>query len=456
MVAFVPVDNIRRTGKNDNLFGGNVDTMLLEVLVVIMMVVLNGFFSCSEFAIVSVRKSRIAQLQAEGDERARVIEELQQDPHRLLAVVQIGVTLAGTTASTVGGIIAIENIRPFLLRLPWPIVQHAAEPLAVMSVVAVVSYFSLIIGELVPKAIGLQYADVISLWVAKPINALARIGSVAVSLLTVSSKAVMKLMGIRDDRDTFITREEVRHIVAEGHESGVFSTTEHEYIQNVFEFTHTFVREVMVPRTRIVGLDLASSRDEVVAVVLENMYSRYPVYRGTIEDVAGVVHGKDLLGQLVAGEPFDLAAIMRPPVFVPESKRVNDLLKQMQRSRNQMALVVDEYGGLSGLVTSEDLIEELLGEIQDEHDAGETEGVQRLPDGELMVDGYLSVFDLNETIDIRPDADLPYDTVAGLILHELGRFPLQGEAIEWHGYRFICEEVTQTAILKVRIVAIKG
>ncbi|BCS53153.1 hemolysin family protein [Geobacter sp. SVR] len=432
------------------------DTMLLEMLVICLMVVLNGFFSCSEFAIISVRKSRIAQLQTEGDERARIIDGLQQDPHRLLAIVQIGVTVTGSTASTVGGIIAIEKIRPILLDLPWPVIQHAAEPLAVMSVVVVVSYFSLIIGELVPKAIGLQYADTIALWVAKPIDSLARVGSIGVSLLTASSKAVMQLIGVKDDRSTFITREEVQHIVAEGHESGVFSTTEHEYIQNVFEFTHTCVREVMVPRTRIVGLELSASRDEVVRVVLENMYSRYPVYRGTIEDIAGVVHGKDLLGRLVAGEPFDLLAIMRPPVFVPESMMVNDLLKQMQRSRNQMALVVDEYGGLSGLATSEDLIEELLGEIEDEHDAGETGAVQSLPDGQLLVAGYLSVFDLDETIDINPEDDLPYDTVAGLILHELGRFPLRGEAVEWHGYRFICEEVTRTSILKVRIVPVKG
>jgi putative hemolysin len=211
----------------------------------------------------------------------------------------------------------------------------------------------------------------------------------------------------------------------------------------------------MVPRTRIVGLELSASREEVVRVVLENMYSRYPVYRDTIEDVVGVVHGKDLLGRLVAGEPFDLTAIMNPPVFVPESKKVNNLLKEMQRSHNQMALVVDEYGGLNGLVTSEDLIEELLGEIRDEHDAGEPSVIQRLPDGSLLVDGFLSVFDLGETIGIKPDDDAPYDTVAGLILHELGRFPLKGEAIDWHGYRFTCDEVTLTAILRVRLAKIK-
>lgn len=427
------------------------DTIVLEVLVICLMIIMNGFFACSEFAIISVRKSRIAQLVAEGDERAAIIGELQQDPHRLLALIQVGATLTTATASTIGGVIAVDHLRPWLQRLDNDFLRHAAEPVAATTMVVFISYLLLILGELVPKAIGLQYADSLALRIARPINALSRIGALAVGILTVSSKAVMHLLRIKGDREAFITREEVQHIVAEGHESGVFSESEQEYIRNVFEFTHTCVREVMVPRTRIVGLDLAAPRDVVIDTVLDNMYSRYPVYRGTIEDIAGVVHGKDLLGRLVAGQTLDLSAIMLPPVFVPEGKKVNDLLKEMQRSRNQMALVVDEYGGLSGLVTTEDLIEELVGEIRDEHDIAEAVAVERLPDGTLLVDGLLSVFDMAEVIDAKLEDDLPYDTVAGLILHELGRFPARGESILWHGYRFVCDEVTHTAILRVRI-----
>jgi len=438
------------------MIGGNsVDNIVLEVLVVCLMVILNGFFACSEFAIVSVRKSHVARLVAEGNERAKIIETLQKDPHRLLALVQIGVTVTGATASTVGGLIAVDYLRPLLQGLNVDFLRHTAEPVAITSMVVIISYFLLILGELVPKAIGLQYAERISLLIARPIDMLSRFGAVLVGVLTISSKAVMKLIGISGDREGFVTREELQHIVAEGQESGVFSETETEYIRNVFEFTHTCVREVMVPRTRIIGLELTASRDEVVRVVLENMYSRYPVYRGTIEDTVGVVHSKDLLGRMVAGEPFDLQAIMKPPVFVPESKKVSSLLGEMQRSQNQMALVVDEYGGLNGLVTSEDLIEEVLGEIRDEHDTAESGGVQRLPDGSLLVDGFLSVFDLAEYIDIKPEEDVPYDTVAGMILDALGRFPLRGEVAEWQGYRFICEDVTPVAILKVRVMVIK-
>ena len=432
------------------------DTIALEILVIFLMIIVNGFFACSEFAIISMRKSRIAQLVAEGSERARIVETLQQDPHRLLALVQVGMTVSGATASAIAGIIAVDYLRPWLQHLDITFLHHAAEPVAAAVMVAIISYLILILGELVPKSIGLQYADAIALRVAQPINIMSRAGVVLISILTISSKSVLKVLRISDDREAFITREEVQHIVAEGHESGVFSETEHEYIRNVFEFTHTCVREVMVPRTRIIGIDLASPRETVITTVLDNMYSRYPVYRGSIEDVAGVVHGKDLLGQLVADRELDLTAIMLPPVFVPEGKKVNDLLKDMQRSRNQMALVVDEYGGLSGLVTTEDLIEELVGEIRDEHDIGESGEIETLPDGILLVDGLLSVFDMAENIAVKLEDDIPYDTVAGLILHEMGRFPTQGESIYWHEHRFVCEEVTQTAILRVRIIPEKA
>lgn len=454
-----PIDNLCSKGENAvpvaTYVEDYVGNIVLEVLIICLMVLLNGFFACSEFAIVSIRKSRVARLVAEGDESARIIEALQEDPQRLLALVQVGVTVTGATASTIGGIIAVDYLRPWLQQLDIGFLRHAAEPVAVTSMVVIISYVLLILGELVPKTIGLQYADIISLRIARPIDFLSRVGSVVVGLLTVSSKAVMKLLHVNGDREGFITREEVQHIVAEGHESGVFSKSETEYICNVFEFTNTCAREVMVPRTRIVGLEITATRDEVIKVALENMYSRYPVYSGTIENVVGVIHAKELFGRIVMGDPVDLSAIMKPPVFVPESKKVNSLLKEMQSSQNQMALVVDEYGGLSGLVTSEDLIEELLGEIRDEYDSAEAANVQLLGDDSLLVDGFLSISDLREYLDIKPEEDVPYDTVAGMILDALGRFPLRGEAVQWQGYRFICEVVTQTAILKVRIEVIK-
>lgn len=427
------------------------DTLFLEVLVVAVLIIVNGFFSCSEFAIISIRKSRVAQLVAEGDERAKIIESLQSDPHRVLALVQIGVTVVGTAASAIGGLIAGEELKPLLQNSSFEFVRNAAEPIALFIVVALISYLSLIIGELVPKSLGLLYADTIALNIARPINFMTRMGGVLVTLLTASSKAVLAILGIKGEGRAFITREEVQHIVAEGHETGAVSAAESEYIRNVFDFTHTYVREVMVPRTRMVALDLEMPREEMMHLLLDNMYSRYPVYRGSIENIAGFVHSKDLLGGMVTDPEFDINSIVRPPYYVPEGKRLNDMLKEMQRKRIHMALVVDEYGGISGLVTTEDLIEELVGEIEDEHDIGEPRRVQRLPDGSLSVDALISISDLEDLLGIDLGEDVPYDTLAGLILDQLGRFPEKGEKLEWKEYLLTCDEVKKTAIVKVRI-----
>ncbi len=427
------------------------DTVTLELLVILLMIGLNGFFAMSELAIISVRKSRIIQLATEEDEQAAIIEKFQQDPHRLLATVQIGMTLTGATASTLGGIIAVNNLRPWLHQQQIPFIRNTAEPIAATSMVLLISYLLLVLGELAPKALGLRYAEPVALKVARPLQLISRAVGLGVTFLTLSSKAIVRLLGFQTSRVTFVTREEVQHIVAEGHESGVFSEDEHEYIRNIFEFTHTCVREVMVPRTRMVALAIDTPRDELLRIVLENQYSRYPVYRGSIEEIVGVVHGKDLLGRLVRQETLPLAEVLRPPVFVPEGKKVNDLLKEMPRTRNHMALVVDEYGGLAGLVTTEDLLEELVGEIEDEHDAGEPGKLQQLADGSWLMDGLLPVFDLQELLGIKLDDDLPYDTVAGLVLHELGHLPEQGESTVWHGYRLVCDTVTRTAVLRVRI-----
>jgi putative hemolysin len=432
------------------------DTVLWELLVILVLIFVNGFFACSEFAIISIRKSRVAQLVSAGDERARLVETLQKDPHRLLAIVQIGMTVVGSTASAVGGVIAVEHLKPALRGMPYEMVRNAAEPISVTIVVTLISYLILILGELAPKTVGLIYADPVALRVAKPITILERLGSIVVTLLTLSSKGVLRLLGIKGEDRAFITREEVQHIVAEGHESGVFSATEQEFIQNIFDFTHTAVREVMVPRTRMAALDLGLSREEMLRFILDNEYSRYPVYRDSIENVAGFIHGKDFLGRIVTEHDFDITAIVRPPFYVPEGKKVNDLLKEMQRKRIHMALVVDEYGGLSGLVTTEDLLEELVGEIEDEHDVGEPHRVQYLADGSMTVDALISISDLADLLGVKLEEDLPYDTVAGLILDRLGRFPERGETVEWQGHVLTCEEVKKTAIVRVRITATSG
>lgn len=433
------------------------ESILLEISVIFLLILANGFFSGSELAIISARKSTVARLVAEGNSKALVVEKLQKDPHRFLATVQIGVTVVGSLASAVGGATAVEYFKPVLDNAPYALVREAAEPISIGIVVALVSYFSLILGELAPKTIALQYADRMSLLVAKPIDILAKVGGVAVKFLTLSNRAVLALFGVKAaSGQDFITREELIHTLSEGGETGALTEHEHKVIENMLDFSHTVVSEVMVPRLRMVALDITSSKDLLMQIVREHMYTRYPVYRKDLEDIVGFVHSKDLfLHPLLDSPDFDISRIVRPLLFVPESKRASDLLREMQRKKIQMALVVDEYGSICGLVTIEDLLEELVGEIDDEHDVGETPRAVRLPDGSFVVDGLISRNDLEELLDIKFEEGLPYDTLAGLILDQLGRFPQKGERLVWRNFVLTCEEVTPTSIVKVRLNAVE-
>ncbi|MHB8057908.1 MAG: hemolysin family protein [Desulfuromonadaceae bacterium] len=429
------------------------ETIAVELVVIFFLIMANGFFAGSELAIISARKSTIARLVAQGDSRAMVVEKLQNDPHRFLATVQIGVTVVGSLASAVGGATAVEYLKPMLDSVPYAVVRDAAEPLSIGIVVAVVSYFSLIFGELAPKTIGLQYADRMSLIVAKPVNALATIGGVAVKFLTLSNRAVLAVFGIKPTSgQDFITREEVLHTLSEGREAGALTEHEQKVIENMLDLSRTQVSQVMVPRNRMIALDKDSPKDTLMQIVRENMYTRYPVYQNDRDNIVGFIHCKDLfLHHRIELPDFTLDEILRPPLYVPENKRASDLLREMQQKRMQMALVVDEYGDIIGLVTTEDLLEELVGEIEDEHDVGELSRFERFPDGSFLVDGILSLNDLEEIIDIKFEESLPFDTLAGMILSELGRFPKKDEKIECHGLVLICEEITPTSIVKVRL-----
>lgn len=430
------------------------ESIAVELVVIFFLIMANGFFAGSELAIISARKSTIARLVAQGNSRAMVVEKLQNDPHRFLATVQIGVTVVGSLASAVGGATAVEYLKPLLDSVPYAVVREAAEPISIGIVVAVVSYFSLIFGELAPKTIGLQYADRMSLLVAKPVNALATFGGVAVKLLTLSNRAVLAVFGVKPvSGQEFITREEVLHTLSEGKEAGALTEHEQKVIENMLDFSRTQVSQVMVPRNRMILLDKDSPRDALMEIVRENMYTRYPVYQNDRDNIVGFIHCKDLfLHHRIELPEFALDEIVRPPLYVPENKRASDLLREMQQKRMQMALVVDEYGDIIGLVTTEDLLEELVGEIEDEHDVGEPQRFERLPDGALLVDGLISLNDLEEIIDVKFEEGLPYDTLAGVILSELGRFPKKGERIVWHGFVLICEEITPTSIVKVRLI----
>jgi putative hemolysin len=423
----------------------------LEAIFVGALILLNGFFAGSEIALISARRSRIEQLAGEGDGRAQRVAVLQEDPDRFLATVQIGVTFVGTLASAVGGAASVRVLSPLLREIPVPGIRAAAEPIAIAVMVVILTYAMLILGELVPKSLALRHAVPLAMWVAGPIDRLARLTSLLVRFLTASNRFVLRLLGQKGAEERgFISEEEVKHMLREGRAQGVFDQTEQELIHSVFEFTEASVKEVMIPRPRIQAIDIETPVDQVLAFIIETGKSRYPVYRNTLDEVVGILYDKDLFRLLAEKKPIVLTEILRPAFFAPETAQVSRLLKQMQKRQMPMALVVDEYGGVEGLVTIEDLIEEIVGEIRDETDRG-PQPVERLRDGSYLVDASISIRDLAEQHGLQFPESPEYESLAGFILAQLQRIPRGGEIVTHQDWRLTIVDMAGRRVARVKV-----
>ena len=421
---------------------------------IIALVLLNGFFAAAEIAIITVRKSRILQLVEEGNHRAREVQRLQADPEHFLATIQIGLTVVSALTGAVGGVTAIENLKPYLEQIPYPVLRSASEGIALTIVVLSISYLSLVLGELVPKSLALRYPEHIALWAAVPIQGLSRISSLVTHVLTGSSRLLLKPFGAIP-QSSLISEEEIKSLLVEGRKKGVFDPTEQELIHSVFEFTDISVKEVMVPSPKIHAIKIGTPSDVVIADMVESKFSRYPVYREELNDISGIVYFKDVLQTLVRKDPLDLGTLMHPAYFVPESMKVSHLLKEMQRRHTQMAIVVNEYGTVAGLVTMEDLIEEIVGEIRDEYDL-EERPVERLKDGSLVADAALSVRDLSAEYGLPiPESPL-YETLGGFMMAQLQNIPRSGAITHFSPYKFTIVDMDGRRIMKVKIEKIPG
>lgn len=419
------------------------------ILGIFALVLANGFFAGAEIAILTVRKSRILQLAEEGKHRAREVQRLQADPDRFLATIQIGITVISALAGAIGGVTAIESLKPYLEQIPYPLLRDASEGIALTIAVLAISYLSLVLGELVPKSLALRYPEQIALWVAWPIEGLARLSSVIIKVLTWSSRILLKPFGAIPD-NAFVSEEEIKSLLLEGRQKGVFDPTEQELIHSVFEFTDISVKEVMVPSPKIHAIKLDTPIEAVLTDITENKFSRYPVYREDINDICGIVYSKDFLDTMVRRAPIDLKTLMHPAYFVPESMKVSHLLKEMQRRHTQMAIVVNEYGSVEGLVTMEDLIEEIVGEIRDEYDL-EERPVEHLKDGSLVVDASLSVRDLREEFGLPiPESPL-YETLGGFVMAQLQNIPRSGAITHYSQHKFTIVDMEGRRIMKVKI-----
>jgi putative hemolysin len=437
------------------------DNALLETALIFFLILANGFFAASEIAMIATRKSRIDALLEKGAKSAAAVARLKDDPDRFLATVQIGVTIVSSLASAIGGAAAIASLKPVIQGLPWPAVVNWAEPIAIVLVVLPIAYLSLVLGELVPKSLALRFPERIAMVVARPIDWLSRTTAFLVRTLTASSNAVLWLFGGREKNETasFISVEEVKSLIQEGAAKGIFNETEKELIHSVFEFSDTAVKAVMVPRPEIHALDVNSSFAEAAKSFVDSGFSRIPVYEGDLDHVIGILYNKDVFKALQeksdpgspSGAGFRIRDHLHPAFFVPSSLAISELLKQLQRRRLAMALVVNEFGEVEGLATLEDLLEEIVGEIRDEYDREERGPVERLPDGSMVIQGSVMLKDLKSDYGLPFEESADYLTLAGFVLAQLKRIPRGGERVEYNGYRLTIVDMEGRRIVRVKL-----
>jgi len=428
------------------------ESFWFEAAMIFLLILANGFFAASEIAVIATRKSRIDQLLEEGVKSAAAVARLKNDPDRFLATVQIGVTLVGTLASAIGGAAAIDFVKPLIEALPLPFVAQWSGPLAILLVVLPVAYFSLVLGELVPKSLALRYSEQIAFLVARPIDFLSRVSSFLVKILTASSNAILWIFGREEaESASFISVEEVKSLIREGAAKGIFNETEKELIHSVFEFADTPVKAIMKPRTDIYAIEISASLTDVAKSFVENGFSRIPVYEGDLDRVVGVLYNKDVFKALQERSEFRMRDHLHPAFFAPSSLPISELLKQLQRRHLALALVVNEFGEIEGLATVEDIVEEIVGEIRDEYDIEERGPVERLPDGSLIIQGSALLRELKSDFDLPFEESPDYLTLAGFVLAQLKRIPRGGEWVERNGYRLTIVDMEGRRIVKIRL-----
>jgi putative hemolysin len=433
------------------------ENIWLEAVLIFILILANGFFAASEIAMIATRKSRIDTLLGKGVKSAAAVARLKNDPDRFLATVQIGVTVVSSLASAIGGAAAIGFLKPQIESLPLLGVARWGEAIAILVVVLPISYFSLVLGELVPKSLALRFSEQIACAVARPIEFLARISAFFVKILTVSSNAVLWIFGGREAGGaSFISIDEVKSLIREGAARGIFNETEQELIHSVFEFADTPVKAVMIPRTEIHALEVHASLAEVAKSFIDSGFSRIPVYEGELDRVIGILYNKDIFKALQEKADLRIRDNLHPAFFVPSSLPISELLKQLQRRHLAIALVVNEFGEIEGLATLEDLLEEIVGEIRDEYDREERGPVERLPDGSMVIRGSALLKDLKSDFGLPFEESPDYHTLAGFVLAQLRRIPRGGENVEHNGYRLTIVDMEGRRIVKIKLEETKS
>lgn len=428
--------------------------MSLEIILIFLLVLANGVFSMAEMAVVSSRKARLRQRKEDGHRGAGVALELAEKPDDFLSTVQVGITMIGTLAGAFGGATVAEKAAVHLKQIPA--VAAYADSIAITVVVLLISYFSLILGELVPKNLALSNPEGIASALAPPMRFLARLGSPFVRFLTLSTKLVMKLIPVKASNEAPVTEEEIKAMLAQGAAHGTFEEAEQEMVEGVFRLGDRRVRDLMRPRGKVKSLDLQEDWSVNREVVRQSVFSRFPVIDGDLDHAVGVVHVKDLFLLADRGQAVDLRAAARPTLMMPEATPALDALERFQESGAQMALIIDEHGSVEGIVTVTDLLEGVVGDLRGPGGSARPQAVRR-EDGTWLVDGQLPIKTFLEELELKEipgDVD-GFNTVGGLVLAHLHRIPAPGDHFVADGWRFEVLDMDANRIDKVLVSRLK-
>ncbi len=426
-------------------------SITFEIIAIFLLLLANGVFAMSEMAIVSARKARLKQRADQGDKKAVAALALADAPGPFLSTVQVGITLVGILAGAFGGSRIAERFAPSLTQLPY--VGQYSEGIAFAIVVAIITYFSLVIGELIPKRLALRNAEGIALAVATPMGKLSRFVSPLVSLLDHSTDGLLRLFGLRESPEPPVTEDEIKILIEQGIHAGVFVETERDMVERIFHLADRRVSELMIPRTEMVWLNIDDSPEEIVSAIAGSPHSRFPVAGGSPDNVIGVVQVKNLWAQTIARQPVDLTAVMEKPLFLPESTHAFRALESFRQSRAQMALVVDEHGGIEGLVTLNDILQAIVGDLPNEG-AGIEPQIKQREDGSFLMDGALSIAEFKKHFDIK---HLPgeegdwYQTLGGFVMTHLGKIPHVADQFEWNGLKFEVLDMDRNRVDKLLV-----
>ena len=428
---------------------------LIEFFLIFFIVGLNAFFVASEFALVSVRKQRIETRAEEGSKSAQAALRLLNNPTRFISAVQLGVTLASLALGWIGEPTVAKILEPLAARVAAEgTAGYIAHGAAIVISFSIITFLHVVLGELVPKMFALEKSETFALFASRPLELFAKVFSPILWVLNKAGGNIGKVLGLTSSLDhaSIYTEEEIRQLVKLSQESGHLNEEERKLINQVFEFSDTTVREAMIPRTEIVAIPASSTLEEIAKAFREHGYSRMPVYGESLDDMHGVLHGKDIMQYLlVKPRMFKLERVLKKPFYVVDTARLEDVLRQMQKEKFHFGFVVDEHGGVEGIITLEDLLEEIVGDISDEHDEEVNEQINREPDGSFTLDGGVAIRDLNRRLHLNLPVSEGYTTVAGFLMSEAGQILNEGESVTFNEHSFKVEKVDKRRILKVRM-----